>query len=196
MNISNRLTLFRMVIIPIIVLVYLFPYAQFGINVPYWQFDTVSLSLTNIIVLILFCLGAITDFLDGYLARKHNWVTNFGKFLDPIADKLLVNTLFILFATQRLVPVVAVIVMIWRDTIVDGIRMLIASQGIVLAAGYLGKIKTVVQIIAVIVILTANLPFELYNIPVSTYMVWFATFISVISGVSYLLQTADVVLKQ
>ncbi len=86
--------------------------------------------------------------------------------------------------------------MIWRDTIVDGIRMLTATQGIVVAAGYLGKVKTVSQMVAIIVVLLGNFPFELYNIPFSTLMIWFATLMSIVSGASYLMQTADIVLKQ
>lgn len=198
MNTANRLTLIRIVMIPLIALIYLFPYAQFNIQIPFWQFDQVTLSLLNIIVLILFAFASVTDFLDGRIARKNNWVTNFGKFLDPIADKLLVNTLFLIFAFKGLpsVPIITVILMIWRDTIVDGIRMLTASQGLVLAAGYLGKIKTATQMIAIILVLLNNLPFELYNIPVALFMVWFSTLMSVMSGISYVMQTRDIIFKQ
>ena len=95
MNIANKLTVFRIILIPVIVLVELFPYDQFGIHVPYYVIEHVTLSLKNIVVLVLFATAAITDFIDGYLARKYDMITVFGKFLDPIADKLLVNTLVI-----------------------------------------------------------------------------------------------------
>lgn len=189
MNIANRLTIFRITLIPFIVLVALFPYNQFGISIPYFYVQFVRISLTDIIILILFVIASLTDLIDGYLARSRNMVTVFGKFLDPIADKLLVNTLFIIFAVQGRVPVLAVLLMIWRDTIVDAVRMLLAQKSMVMAAGYLGKVKTVAQMLALILVLLNNLPFELYLIPVASIMVWFATLMSVLSGLSYVIQS-------
>ena len=188
MNLPNKLTVFRIILIPIILLIELFPYSQFGISIPYYTIDHVSISLKSIIVLIVFIVASLTDFVDGYLARSRNMVTTFGKFLDPIADKLLVNTLFILFAYQGVVPVVAVIVMIWRDTIVDAVRMLLSQKGMVMAAGYLGKVKTVAQMLAIIFVLLNNLPFELFGVPFSSILVWFATIMSLLSGASYVIQ--------
>ncbi|NBK97849.1 MAG: CDP-diacylglycerol--glycerol-3-phosphate 3-phosphatidyltransferase, partial [Erysipelotrichia bacterium] len=98
MNLPNKLSLFRMILVPVLVLVYIFPYAQFHIDVYEFRFDYVSLSMKNVVALIIFCVASFTDFLDGYLARKNNLITSFGKFVDPIADKLLVNTSFILLA--------------------------------------------------------------------------------------------------
>lgn len=189
MNIANKLTIFRIVLIPLIVLIYVFPYNQFGIQIGYRAFDSVILTYDRVVVLVLFVIASITDFLDGYLARSRNMITTFGKFLDPIADKMLVNTLFILFAYEGVVPVVAVLVMIWRDTIVDALRMLLAQQGMVMGAGYLGKAKTVLQMVAIILVLLNNLPFELQGLPVASIVVWFATLMSVLSGVSYVLQS-------
>lgn len=189
MNIANKLTIFRIVLIPLIVLIYVFPYSQFGIQIGYRAFDSVILTYDRVVVLVLFVIASITDFLDGYLARSRNMITTFGKFLDPIADKMLVNTLFILFAYEGVVPVVAVLVMIWRDTIVDALRMLLAQQGMVMGAGYLGKAKTVLQMVAIILVLLNNLPFELQGLPVASIVVWFATLMSVLSGVSYVLQS-------
>ncbi|HLV49668.1 MAG TPA: CDP-diacylglycerol--glycerol-3-phosphate 3-phosphatidyltransferase [Erysipelothrix sp.] len=189
MNIANKLTIFRIVLIPLIVLIYVFPYNQFGIQIGYRAFDSVILTYDRVVVLVLFVIASITDFLDGYLARSRNMITTFGKFLDPIADKMLVNTLFILFAYEGVVPVVAVLVMIWRDTIVDALRMLLAQQGMVMGAGYLGKAKTVLQMVAIIMVLLNNLPFELQGLPVASIVVWFATLMSVLSGVSYVLQS-------
>ena len=189
MNIANKLTIFRIVLIPLIVLIYVFPYNQFGIQIGYRAFDSVILTYDRVVVLVLFVIASITDFLDGYLARSRNMITTFGKFLDPIADKMLVNTLFILFAYEGVVPVVAVLVMIWRDTIVDALRMLLAQQGMVMGAGYLGKAKTVLQMVAIILVLLNNLPFELQGLPVASIVVWFATLMSVLSGASYVLQS-------
>ncbi len=189
MNIPNKLSILRISLIPVIVLIVIFPYAQFDISVPIFYFDYVSLSLTNILVLILFSIGSFTDFLDGYIARKHNLITTFGKFIDPIADKMLTTTMFIIFAAQGIIPMVAVLIMVWRDIIVDGIRMVASSEGQVIAAGYLGKIKTVAQISTIIIILLNNLPFELVSFPMADFLLWFSVSISFISGMSYFLQS-------
>ncbi len=195
MNLPNRLSLFRIILVPLIVLIILFPYAQFNIRIPFYIVGFVSISLLNIVILAIFIIASITDFLDGYIARKYNLITSFGKFIDPIADKLLVNTMFIVFAVQGVVPLVAVILMIWRDIIVDGIRMMAAAKGVVVAAGYLGKVKTVSQMLTIILVLLNNLPFELYRLPIANFMLWFSVSISVISGVSYFIQSSSVLLE-
>lgn len=184
-----------MVMVPIVVLVWIFPYAQLNIQMPEFHIGIVSLSLKNILVLCLFCIASFTDFLDGYIARKNHLVTSFGKFIDPIADKLLVNTMFVMFACMGMVPVIPVIIMIWRDTIVDGLRMSTASKGKVVAAGMLGKIKTVSQMITIILVLLNNLPFELWRFPMSEFMLWFSTLVSVASGISYFMQMKDIVME-
>lgn len=195
MNTPNKLTVFRILLVPIIVLVIVFPYAQFQIAMPQYLINGVSISLKNFIVLALFALASITDFFDGYLARKNNEITTFGKFLDPIADKLLVNTLFIILAYQGVVPVVAVLLMIWRDTVVDGIRMLASSKGEVISAGLLGKIKTVAQMVTIILLLLNNIPFEFYSLPVADVLVWFSTLVSLASGYSYFIAAKDLIFE-
>ena len=195
MNLPNRLTVMRIIMIPVIILIAIFPYSQFGIEIPLLQFGFVTLSAVNIVMLVLFCIASFTDFLDGYLARKNNFVTTFGKFADPIADKLLVTTMFVLFAAQGTIPVVPVLIMVARDTIVDGIRMIASSNGVVMAAGYLGKLKTVVQMLSIITILLNNLPFELYRLPVSDFLLWFAAFTSLASGISYFNQMREYIFE-
>ena len=195
MNLPNRLTVMRIIMIPVIILIAIFPYSQFGIEIPMLQFGFVTLSAVNIVMLVLFCIASFTDFLDGYLARKNNLVTTFGKFADPIADKLLVTTMFVLFAAQGTIPVVPVLIMVARDTIVDGIRMIASSNGVVMADGYLGKLKTVVQMLSIITILLNNLPFELYRLPVSDFLLWFAAFTSLASGISYFNQMREYIFE-
>lgn len=195
MNLPNRLTLLRILFVPVIVFFAVFPFAQYGIVFGHLSVGFVSLPVINLILLGLFALASFTDFLDGYLARKNHQVSTFGKFMDPIADKLLVNTLFILFAYQGLIPVVAVLVMIWRDVFVDGLRMLAAEKGRVVSAGYLGKLKTVVQMVTIMLILVSNLPFELYNLPVSSFFLWFSVVISVTGGINYFRQLSGLVLE-
>lgn len=195
MNLPNKLTVIRIILVPLLILVWLFPYSLFGIEFPIFEVGTVSLPLLNIIVLVIFCVASITDFLDGHLARSRNLVTTFGKFTDPIADKLLVNATLIIFVYKGNVPVVPIILMFLRDTIVDGCRMIASSNGIVIAAGKLGKLKTVLQMFAIIFTLLNNIPFEFISIPVSTILIWFAAFVSVLSGYSYFAQVKDLIFK-
>lgn len=195
MNVPNRLSLLRMGLIPLIVGLRVFPYAQFNISIPVFSFQGYTLSLLNIVILLLFVFASFTDFLDGYISRKYKLVTTFGKFIDPIADKMLVTTMFIMFAVDGIVPMVIVLVMLWRDIMVDGLRMIASDAGIVMAAGYLGKLKTVLQMAAIIVILLNNLPFEMVAFPMADFLLWFALIASILSGASYLYQGKDVLLK-
>lgn len=195
MNLPNKLTVFRIMLVPVLVLVWLFPYEQFDIAFYQFNFGTTSISLLNIIVLVIFCIASFTDYLDGKIARKNNLITTFGKFADPIADKLLVNTMFIIFAYQRMIPVVPVVIMLARDTIVNGCRMIASKNGVVVSAGMLGKLKTVLQMFSIIFILLNNLPFELIGIPVSSFLLWFATLISVMSGYSYFVQLKEYIFE-
>jgi CDP-diacylglycerol--glycerol-3-phosphate 3-phosphatidyltransferase len=195
MNLPNKLTILRILLVPVIVLIWIFPYAQFGIDLGFIQFGYVKLPILNIITLVLFSFASFTDFLDGYIARSKHLVTTFGKFADPIADKLLVNTMLIIFASSNLLPVVPVVLMLGRDTIVDGCRMIASKNGVVVAAGYLGKVKTVAQMITIIFVLLFNLPFELYGIPFTDIILWFATFVSIASGTSYFMQLKEYIFE-
>lgn len=195
MNLPNKLTIFRIFLVPVIVGIMIFPFAQFGIALPLYQVGNVFVSGKNIIVLIIFIIASITDFLDGFIARKYKLITTFGKFLDPIADKLLINTLFIILATQGSVRVVPVIVMIWRDTLVDGMRMVASQRNVVMSAGMLGKVKTVSQMITIILVLINNLPFELLQFPVATFMVWFSMIVSIFGGISYFMQVKHLIFE-
>lgn len=195
MNLPNKLTLFRMLLIPVIILVYLFPYEAVGI-VPYtFDIGGIELSVINIIALIIYVVAALTDALDGNIARSRNLITTFGKFADPIADKLLTTTMFLLFVSEGLIPVVPVIIMIARDTFVDGCRMMAASNGKVVAAGMMGKLKTVFQMVTVALVLLNNLPFALFNLPVSEIMLWLSALVSFVSGVQYFNQMKDDIME-
>ena len=188
MNLPNRLTIFRIILIPIVVLVYLFPYAQFGIEPGVLTIGGVDLSIINLICLIIYLAAAITDYFDGQIARKRNLQTTFGKFADPIADKMLTTTMFLMFSSRGLIPVVPVIIMVCRDIVVDGCRMIAASNGKVVAAQMLGKLKTVLQMVSIALVLLNNLPFEIWGLPVTDIMIWFSAFVSFASGVSYFSQ--------
>ena len=191
MNLPNKLTLVRIILVPILVIIWLFPYQYFNISLITYDFGPVTLPLLNIIVLAIFCIASFTDYLDGHIARKRNLVTTFGKFADPIADKLLVNTTLIILACKGMIPVLCVVMMIGRDIIVDGCRMIASGKGVVVAAGALGKAKTVLQMCAIIVALLNNLPFELWSLPINDLLIWFASFVSVVSGYSYFGQVKE-----
>ena len=191
MNLPNRLTLFRMILIPAAVLVYLFPYAQFGIELQTFSFGAVRLSAVNIICLAIYAVAALTDYLDGRIARSRNLQTTFGKFADPVADKMLTSTMFILFASRGIISAVPVIIMVCRDIVVDGCRMIAAANGKIVPAQMLGKVKTFSQMFTIALILLNNLPFELWQLPVSEVLLWFSAFVSFASGVSYFNQLKE-----
>jgi len=195
MNLPNKLTLIRIILIPILITVWLFPYANFGIAFGVITIGHITVPYLNLIVLAIFLVASFTDMLDGKIARKRGLVTTFGKFADPIADKLLVNSVFIILASKQVIPVLPVVLMICRDTVVDGCRMLAGKNGLVIAAGFLGKLKTVMQMITIVLIFINNLPFELIGIPVSEICLWFTAFISVIGGYSYFSQTKKLIFE-
>lgn len=195
MNLPNKLTLFRIVLVPIVALVWLFPYSDAGIELGSFTVGNVSLPYLNLIVIALFAIASFTDFLDGHIARKRDLVTTFGKFADPIADKLLVNQMLLILSYKHMIPLVCCILMILRDIVVDGCRMLAAEKGVVVSAGMLGKLKTVLQMFSIIIILLNNLPFELWYIPADEIMIWFATFISVAGGYSYFMQVKEYIFE-
>lgn len=195
MNLPNKLTLFRILLVPILCLVWLFPYDQFSINLGYLTFGHVTLPILNIVVLVIFMIASITDFFDGQIARKKGLVTTFGKFVDPIADKLLVNMMLVIMTYKHMIPLVCCLLMILRDIVVDGCRMIAAQRGVVVSAGILGKLKTVLQMLSIIVILLNNLPFEIWFIPVDEVLIWFTSFISIAGGYSYFMQIKDYIFE-
>ena len=194
MNLPNKLSLMRIAFVPVAAVVFLCGELsasfQNGIYV-----GSVFLQYSDLLVLLLFAAASITDFLDGYIARRNHLITSFGKFIDPIADKLLVNTLLILLAWSGRISVIAVLLMIARDTIVDGRRMNAASSGKVVAAGYAGKVKTVMQMFAIIFILLHDVPFAFIQVPIGECLLWIAVAASLYSGVLYFVQLKDIVLE-
>ncbi|WP_027089377.1 CDP-diacylglycerol--glycerol-3-phosphate 3-phosphatidyltransferase [Thomasclavelia saccharogumia] len=191
MNLPNKLTITRVLLVPLLILIYMFPYDTAGINVPVYHVLQTDIALTNIIILIIFIIASITDYFDGQIARKNKLITTFGKFADPIADKLLINTIFLLLASDGTINIIIPIIMISRDTIVDAIKMSAASKQVVVAASKLGKLKTVSQMIALSFLLINNFPFSALNIDVATILAWVATIISVISGIDYFIKNQE-----
>ena len=191
MNLPNKLSIIRIIFVPIIIIIDLFPYHLINYVFPLYTFSGISISLKYIIILILFIISSITDFLDGHIARKNNIITAFGQFIDPVADKALINSVLILLAYDRMIPILPVVIMILRDVVVDGCRMIAASKGIIVAANFYGKLKTVTQIFAICLSLLNNFPFEIWDLQVSLLLIWFTTFVSVYSGIHYFNQIRD-----
>lgn len=186
MNLPNKITTFRMVCVVIIDFILLFPWASCGVTMPL-VFGVISLEY--FISAILFLVASFSDFLDGYLARKYNLVTTYGKFMDPIADKLLIDTVVIIMAINHptIVPPVVAVIMIARDLLVDALRQVASTKGVVLAANIWGKLKTVVQMVALTLALLLDWPFSLLNLPVSitSIICYVAGVVSLLSGILY-----------
>lgn len=190
MNLPNKLTVLRMVMVPVIWACYLLIPGDWCV-----LSQEAGLGMRNIIVLILFAIASLTDMLDGKIARSRNLITSFGKFLDPIADKMLVNTTLILLVYFREASVLPVLLMIARDLVVDGLRFSAASQGEVVSAGFSGKLKTVLQMVAIILLLLCNWPFVYLHFPLAEIALWAAAVVSLYSGWVYFEQLKGYVLE-
>ena len=195
MNLPNKLTVVRLISVPVFIIIYLFPYSMFHISISTFDFLGAKLSWLDVILFVMFTLASLTDYLDGYLARKNNQITTFGKFVDPIADKLIVNSTLLLLASSHDISIIIPIIMIARDTIVDAIRLVVSQKNIVLAASFLGKAKTMSQMIAIIALLLNNAGFALVQIPFDQIMIWIATIISIWSGIDYFLKNRRYIME-
>ena len=179
MNLPNKLTLFRVVLIPFFVFFLLAPYfEEYG----------------NYIAVAIFIVASITDFLDGKIARKYNLVTNFGKFMDPLADKLLVCSALICLIQLELIPAWVVIIIIAREFIICGFRLVASDNGVVIAASYWGKFKTAFQMLTVIVLIL-NIPNKVFTI-LGTVLIYVSLALTVISLIDYIAKNKDVLKDQ
>lgn len=201
MNIPTKITTARIVLV-ILLLAFLLAFDFIPDYQPLTFGPENSINLIYLIAMIVFIIASLTDALDGYLARKWNQVTDLGKFLDPVADKLLVNSILIYLAISRFgnmsVPTFAIIIMIARDLIVDALRFVAASKGIVLAANIFGKLKTIFQMIAIPVVLLNGWPFSYFDLSWNNYLrignilVYLATAMSLLSGIIYVAKNINV----
>ncbi len=197
MNTPNKITITRFILTIILIAIMVFPYNSYNINIPY--LGNTGFNVIDLVGCIIFIVASITDFIDGHLARKNNLVTDFGKFMDPLADKFLVNSSLIILAVQKsnLLPVLIVVLMIGRDIAVDGIKLISAKKGRTVAANIYGKLKTVFQMIAIPVIFLNGFPFN-YLLKENTYIITIilaslACLMSLISGVIYIYQNRDMI---
>ena len=179
MNLPNKLTLFRVVLIPFFVFFLLAPYFE---------------GYGNYIAVTIFIVASITDFLDGKIARKYNLVTNFGKFMDPLADKLLVCSALICLIQLELIPAWVVIIIIAREFIISGFRLVASDNGVVIAASYWGKFKTAFQMLTVIVLIL-NIPNKVFTI-LGTALIYVSLALTVISLIDYIAKNKEVLKDQ
>jgi CDP-diacylglycerol--glycerol-3-phosphate 3-phosphatidyltransferase len=187
-NLANRITLARIFLVPV-VMFFLLVHYQFG----YFTLGSIRMSYNELIAALVFILAASTDGLDGYIARKRKIVTNLGKFLDPLADKLLVSAALISLVEMQRLEAWIVIVIISREFVVTGLRLVAAAEGHVISASALGKLKTWVQIIAIVALMLRNVPFEHFGFPFATIMSWVMVIITIYSGYDYFVKNRNVI---
>ena len=186
MNLPNKLTITRLVLSLVIILLLCLPLYNLGIEFPKGpEFGGIVLKWEYIIAGIIFIIASLTDFLDGYIARKRGLVTNTGKMLDAIADKVLVNSVLIILASKGEINAIIPVIIVVRDIIVNAIKMEAASKGKVVAAIGSGKIKTATLMIGTVLIFFGNLPFELIDFHLAEFFLYFATVMSIVSMIQY-----------
>ncbi|MBP3920075.1 MAG: CDP-diacylglycerol--glycerol-3-phosphate 3-phosphatidyltransferase [Bacilli bacterium] len=186
MRLPNRISFFRIICAIVIIIILLFPFDSAGIIMPkLFINESIVVDIKYIIVGVIFVLASVSDFFDGYFARKFNCCSDFGKMIDAIADKILIDSTLVLLATIGFIhPVIAIVVMI-RDVAVDSIKRYAASHGIVIGTIRLARVKTVLFMVSISMILFYNLPFELINLKIADILLVVATVISVVSGFEY-----------
>lgn len=180
MNLPNKITVSRILLIPLFMILMLVPFEWGTIRLL-----GVDLPVTHLAGALLFIIASATDWVDGHLARKYNLVTNMGKFLDPLADKLLVSAALIILVDLNMASSWIVIIIISREFAITGLRLLLAGEGEVVAANMLGKIKTWTQIVAISALLLHNILFEMISFPFADLALWVAMFFTIWSGWDY-----------
>ncbi len=185
MNLPNKLSISRIVISILIIIMLLFPWYEVGIVFPKYDLKGVILDLKLVIAGSLFIIASITDFVDGHIARKYGLITNTGKMLDAIADKVLVNSVLIILAYYGRINAIIPVVIVVRDIVVNAIKMEAAGKGKVVAAIGAGKIKTAAMMVGITLVFFNNWPFDYLGISVDIFLLYFATIMSLVSMMQY-----------
>lgn len=192
MNLPNKLTIGRIIMAIIILILLIIPWYNLGLDFPVFQVaGRIPVDSKYLIAGVLFVLAALTDFLDGYIARSRKLVTDFGKVMDAIADKVLVNGILIVLAYDGYISIAIPVIIITRDIFVDSFKMASGKKGKVVAASFTGKAKTMCMMIGMTLTMFSNLPFELIGINVGYALIIIATVLSVISACEYYYNTKD-----
>lgn len=187
LNLPNKLTVLRICLIPVFIIILATPLAWGEITLA----GTV-VSVTDLVAMIIFAGASITDWLDGKIARDRGLVTNFGKFADPLADKMLVMTAFIMLVAENKAPAWVVAIIVCRELAVTGLRLLLVEDGEVMAAAWPGKVKTATQMLAIIFLLINNAPFEAIGFPLAQILLYVCLAFTVYSGVDYFIKNSHV----
>lgn len=186
MNLATKLTFTRIYMTILLLVILVFPFDSIGINIPkLFVNESLVVDLRYIVSGVIFIIASLTDYLDGYVARKYNMVTDFGKMIDAIADKVLVNSVLILLSATGFVHPIITVIIVGRDTITNAIKMAVGNKKAVVAASQMAKIKTMTLMVGISLTLFYNLPFELYNLRVSDFLLIVAAILSIISGIEY-----------
>ena len=196
MNLANKITMIRIFLTVLLIVLLLFPFYMVNIEFPKVLIGTITVDIKYFITAGLFAVASITDFIDGHIARSRNMVTDFGKMTDAIADKMLVNSSLIILTAQGMVSPAITVIIVLRDTVVDTIKMIAGSKGKVVAAIKSGKIKTTFLMLGIIFTMCYNLPFELFNLDIASFLLVLATIFAIISGIQYYIMNKDIIFSK
>lgn len=192
MNTANKITISRIVLSIVIMILLLFPFGQLGLDLPsYLVNGNIYVELKYIIAGVLFIIASLTDFFDGYIARKYNMVTDFGKMVDAISDKMLTNSLLVILASDGMISPVIAVIFIVRDIAVDSMKMIVGNKGHAVAAIKTAKWKTATLMVGLVLTLFYNLPFELIGVRVSDVLLIISAILSMVSAFKYYIMASE-----
>lgn len=192
MNLANKITMSRIILSIVIMILLLFPFEGLGVDLPtYLVNGNIYVEFKYIIAGILFIIASLTDFFDGRVARKYDMVTDFGKMIDAISDKMLTNSLLVILAANGMISPVIAVIFIVRDIAVDSIKMVVGNKGKAVAAIGVAKLKTATLMIGLTLTLFYNLPFELIGLRVSDCLLIISAILSLISGFKYYIMARE-----
>lgn len=190
MNLANKLTVSRMIMIPLFLILLLAPF-KIGVI----GFGSYQLPVAHLYAALIFILASFTDWLDGQIARRRHLVSNFGKLMDPLADKLLVMSAFVAFVGLGSMPSWMVIVILAREFAITGLRQIAVEEGSVIAASKIAKWKTFSQMVAIILYLLHNIPFGSEGFPLDLIILWIAVILTIVSGFDYFYKNRTIVFR-
>ena len=186
MNVPNKITICRIILSVLLLIIMVFPIDKTSISFPVFQLGGKLIIDSKFLICgVIFLIASLTDFLDGYLARKHNLVTDMGKVLDAIADKILVNGVLIILAVEGYISVVIPVIIVSRDIIVDSIKMVAGGKSGAVGASMAGKVKTACMLTGITLLFFYDLPLSLIGIYPAKVVIMVATVLSIISGIQY-----------
>jgi CDP-diacylglycerol---glycerol-3-phosphate 3-phosphatidyltransferase len=188
LNLANRITIARIFLVPVVIFLLLVRYDFWSVTINHR-----TTTGSEMIAAFVFIVVASTDALDGYIARKRRIITNFGKFLDPIADKLLISAVLISLVEMHRLSAWVAIIIISREFAVTGLRLVAAAEGLILAADKLGKWKTATQIVAMVALIINNFPFSFIGFPFDTLAVYAMVILTIVSGIDYFVKNKQVI---